>query len=116
MKKHNYGHIVTISSAAGLFGIPNLVPYCATKFAVRGLMEALDEELRTDKKNEVKTTTIYPFMVNTGLCKNPYNRFEKYFPMVQAGDAAKAIMDAQRRELKDVSIPKFIFYTDRILR
>lgn len=42
------GHIVAISSMAGLCGLTNLVPYCATKFAVRGLMEALYEELRED--------------------------------------------------------------------
>lgn len=40
------GHIVAISSMAGICGLTNLVPYCATKFAVRGLMEALHEELR----------------------------------------------------------------------
>lgn len=42
------GHIVAISSMAGICGLTNLVPYCATKFAVRGLMEALFEELRQD--------------------------------------------------------------------
>lgn len=46
MKKQNRGHIVAISSIAGVVGLSNLVPYCATKFAVRGLMEALNEELR----------------------------------------------------------------------
>jgi len=36
MIEKNHGHIVALSSLAGLSGIPNLVPYCATKFAVRG--------------------------------------------------------------------------------
>ena len=40
------GHIVALSSCAGLFGVKNLVPYCGTKFAVRGIMYALSEELR----------------------------------------------------------------------
>lgn len=31
---------------AGAIGLPNLVPYCGSKFAVRGTMEALSEELR----------------------------------------------------------------------
>jgi len=40
MQEKNRGHIICLSSIAGLVGISNLVPYCATKFAVRGLMEA----------------------------------------------------------------------------
>ncbi len=40
------GHVIAMSSMAGLCGLNNLVPYCASKFAVRGLMEALTEEIR----------------------------------------------------------------------
>lgn len=40
------GHIVALCSIAGMSGLPNLVPYCSSKFAVRGYMEALTEELR----------------------------------------------------------------------
>lgn len=46
MQEKNRGHIICLSSIAGLVGISNLVPYCATKFAVRGLMESLHAELR----------------------------------------------------------------------
>lgn len=48
MLKKNKGHIVALSSVAGMAGLKNLVPYCGSKFAVRGLMEALSEELRHD--------------------------------------------------------------------
>lgn len=40
------GHIVALCSIAGLAGLKNLAPYCSSKFAVRGYMEALSEELR----------------------------------------------------------------------
>lgn len=46
MKQQNRGHIVALSSMAGMIGLPNLVPYSASKFAVRGLMEGLSNELR----------------------------------------------------------------------
>lgn len=36
MIEKNHGHIVTLSSMAGVIGVENLAPYCATKFAVRG--------------------------------------------------------------------------------
>ncbi|KAH9628422.1 hypothetical protein HF086_015952 [Spodoptera exigua] len=52
MMERNHGHIVAMSSMAGVVGLRNLVPYCATKFAVRGLMEALHEELREDKTKD----------------------------------------------------------------
>lgn len=50
MINRNHGHIVALSSMAGMVGLPYLVPYCASKFAVRGLMEALHEELREDAR------------------------------------------------------------------
>src|SRR4051812_39835681 len=40
------GSIVNTASAAGLFGIPEMAPYCASKWGVVGMTEALDAELR----------------------------------------------------------------------
>nr|CAD7592114.1 unnamed protein product [Timema genevievae] len=76
MINKNHGHIVALSSMAGLMGIANLVPYCASKYAVRGLMEAMAEELREGNHQlDVKFTTICPFIVDTGLCKKPRTRW-----------------------------------------
>jgi len=36
MIEKNHGHIVALSSIAGLIGIPYLAPYSATKHAVKG--------------------------------------------------------------------------------
>ena len=58
MIEDNYGHIVAISSINGLIPIKNLVPYCSTKFAVRGLMECLFEELRLNSNGKSKVTYI----------------------------------------------------------
>ncbi|KAK4336826.1 hypothetical protein RND71_043947 [Anisodus tanguticus] len=41
MREKNFGHIVTISSLAGLTGAVQLVDYCASKFAAVGFLEAL---------------------------------------------------------------------------
>ena len=40
------GYVVSLASVAGYIGAPNMVPYAASKFAVRGMMEALYMELR----------------------------------------------------------------------
>uniref|UniRef100_A0A2M4BUL3 Short-chain dehydrogenase/reductase 3 n=2 Tax=Anopheles marajoara TaxID=58244 RepID=A0A2M4BUL3_9DIPT len=117
MLKQNRGHIVVLSSIAGMIGFKYLVPYCGTKFAVRGIMEALSEELRADPtKPNIKFTTIYPYMVDTGLCKRPYTRFPSLLKMVKPDDAAAAIIDAQRRGLTEASIPKYLLYLNTWFR
>ena len=40
------GHVVNTASAAGLFPIPGIAPYCAAKHAVTVLTEVLDQDLR----------------------------------------------------------------------
>jgi len=46
MEKQQKGHIVLISSGAGLIGIYGYTPYSPTKFALRGLAESLRGELK----------------------------------------------------------------------
>ena len=45
MKKQKSGHIITISSIAGLLGVPMNAVYSSSKFAVYGLSESLAPEL-----------------------------------------------------------------------
>lgn len=56
------GHIVNIASVAGLVGTPQISVYNATKFAVRGLSEAMMKELRPQG---IKVTCFYPGSVET---------------------------------------------------
>jgi NAD(P)-dependent dehydrogenase (short-subunit alcohol dehydrogenase family) len=46
MRKRRKGCIVNVSSLGGLRGMPALGQYCATKFAVEGLSEALRQEVQ----------------------------------------------------------------------
>jgi len=66
MLEDDHGHIVTISSAAGLTGAPYLVDYSASKFAAVGFDEALRLELKK-MGSSVKTTCVCPFFINTGM-------------------------------------------------
>ncbi|OFV88492.1 MAG: oxidoreductase [Acidobacteria bacterium RBG_16_68_9] len=58
------GHVVNVSSAAGLSASAILVAYSATKFAVLGLSEAIREELRP---HGIGVTAICPGIINTPI-------------------------------------------------
>lgn len=57
MIEKNHGHVVALSSMAGIIGLENLVPYCATKFAVRGKNDkkSLYIIVRNEQKKSVST-------------------------------------------------------------
>jgi short-subunit dehydrogenase len=44
MQNQGSGHIVNVSSIAGLMGLPQMAAYCASKFALIGLTESLRRE------------------------------------------------------------------------
>ncbi|KAH8396425.1 hypothetical protein KR222_010069, partial [Zaprionus bogoriensis] len=117
MIERNEGSFVALSSCAGLFGLPNLVPYCGTKFAVRGYMSALAEELRQkNPQSNIKLTTIYPYMIDTGLCKNPRYRFPNLFKLISPKVAAASIIEAQRQGLEEAAIPRHFVAVEKIGR
>ncbi|MGV0811222.1 SDR family NAD(P)-dependent oxidoreductase [Mycolicibacterium boenickei] len=61
------GHVVNLSSAAGLLANPQLTAYSATKFAVLGLSEALRMEL---KPQGIGVTAVCPGIINTAITQN----------------------------------------------
>jgi NADP-dependent 3-hydroxy acid dehydrogenase YdfG len=63
MLERGTGHILATSSVSGYKTFPSTGVYCATKFAVRAIMETLREELA----GKIKVTTIYPGAVVTEL-------------------------------------------------
>jgi butyryl-CoA dehydrogenase len=60
-------HIINISSVFGIIGVKEQVPYCTTKFAVRGFTEALRMELRG---TNISTTCVHPGGIDTNIVKN----------------------------------------------
>lgn len=67
MKQKNHGHIISISSSAGLFGVSSLMDYCASKFGAIGIHESLTAELFVENVSGVKTTAVCPFFIHTGM-------------------------------------------------
>jgi NAD(P)-dependent dehydrogenase (short-subunit alcohol dehydrogenase family) len=67
MKAAQSGHIVNLSSIAGLEGLPQVAAYCGAKHAVRGITQSLFKELREDG---IKVTGVYPGSVKTDFFNN----------------------------------------------
>jgi NAD(P)-dependent dehydrogenase (short-subunit alcohol dehydrogenase family) len=60
--------LLNTASAAGIYGTGGLAIYSATKFAVRGLTEALDGEWATDG---IKVRSLMPGFIDTPLLHGP---------------------------------------------
>ncbi len=67
MMEKKAGHIVNMASAAGLLAVPGVSAYTASKFAVVGFTEALRMELRKMGMKKIRTTTVCPSTVTTGM-------------------------------------------------
>jgi len=67
LAEHNGGHIVNTASMAGLVGMQWLGIYCASKFAVVGLTEALQREL---KPAGIGVSVLCPMIVATNINEN----------------------------------------------
>ncbi|KFB37321.1 AGAP002926-PA-like protein [Anopheles sinensis] len=66
MIRRRKGHIVAISSLAGYIAPGWAKTYATTKFAIRGFMDALEDDLYLRGQSEhVRTTTIFPQAFNT---------------------------------------------------
>ena len=107
--------IVNIASIGGKITVPHLAPYCASKFALVGLSNALGVELASDG---VKVTTVCPGLLRTGShvqakFKGQHAKEFDWFAMsnnvpgfsVSAGYAAEKIVEACRRGQPELTFP-----------
>jgi all-trans-retinol dehydrogenase (NAD+) len=105
MLERNSGHVVTISSAAGIIGVTGLADYSASKFAVFGFDEAIRMELRR-LKSRVKTTVVCPFFIDTGMFRGIKTRVPLLFPVLKSSRAARRIVQAVLRDKPRLIMPR----------
>jgi 3-oxoacyl-[acyl-carrier protein] reductase len=105
MIENQSGNIINISSTAGERGFASGSAYCASKFAVLGLTEALMQEVR---KHNIRVVALTPSTVNTDLAKNLGLKIGDQEHMMQPEDVAELIIAAlklpQRVFLKSAGI------------
>ena len=91
MLKRSKGQIIMVSSAAGVYGYPNETIYTSTKFALRGLAQALDKEFR---EKGIKSCAFCPGAGITEFAIG-YGRTEEQMAksgMLTAQDVANALL------------------------
>ncbi|MBA4111343.1 MAG: short-chain dehydrogenase [Leptothrix sp. (in: Bacteria)] len=66
LKRAGEGHVVNLSSLAGLMAAPSQAPYNASKFAVRGFTESLRQELDLEACG-VSATCVHPGGIRTNI-------------------------------------------------
>jgi NADP-dependent 3-hydroxy acid dehydrogenase YdfG len=88
MKQQRAGHIINISSIAGLQAVVEGSGYSATKFAVRAISQSIFRELRPFN---IKVTTIYPGSTNTAFFDKIEHKLN-YEDMIQPEELVKSIV------------------------
>ncbi len=63
MRRRGFGRIVNVASIGGRIAVPHLAPYCASKFALVGLSDAVRTEL---DQYGIRVTTVSPGLMRTG--------------------------------------------------
>jgi NAD(P)-dependent dehydrogenase (short-subunit alcohol dehydrogenase family) len=96
MRRQGEGRIVNISSIGGRIGLPHLVPYSASKFALTGLSDGLRYELTRDN---ILITTVCPGLMRTGSPLNATfkgNHPQEYAWFAISDSLPLAAIDAER--------------------
>lgn len=73
-RKQRFGRIVNVSSIAGKFSMPYMGAYCASKFALEALSDALRLEL---SDRNIYVSIIEPGVIKTKFSENALKVFEK---------------------------------------
>lgn len=90
------GHLVNISSVFGLVSMPGQSMYNAAKYAVRGLSEAVREEMLV-AGHPVGVTVVHPGGIKTAIARNArYSAVENAVESAQRFDEKLARMTPER--------------------
>ena len=100
MRPRGRGHLVNVASAAGKGGFPGIATYCATKFGVVGLTEALSRELHG---TGIDVSCVMPAVVRTELTDGVQDHWMMKTSTPE--DVADAIVRALHRPRLDVYVP-----------
>lgn len=111
MFEQKSGHFLVVSSVSGIYGVPKLSSYSASKHALHGFFESLRAEIA---KDNIKITMVVPGFVKTNITANALTGDgSKYGKMMQVHKrgmdpayVAATIIDAASKNKEEVLIGK----------
>lgn len=106
MRAARRGVIVNVGSIAGLFAIPLMSTYSATKWAVTGLSESLNAELSSEG---IHVGVVCPAIVETPLVSREEERTGLSVPermTLKPETVAKEVLEVIRKEQDVVAVPR----------
>jgi NAD(P)-dependent dehydrogenase (short-subunit alcohol dehydrogenase family) len=105
MRRQGSGRIVNVSSIAGHVAVPLLGAYCSSKFALRALTEAMDNEVR---RFGVRAVLVEPGVIRTGFGKRSLAEAQAQNPGLGGPYAPMYARWMERRMLERGAHPRVI--------
>jgi len=91
-----HSRVINLSSASAIYGQPDIATYSASKFAIRGLTEALDNEW---KVQGIRVLDIMPLFVKTAMVTDmKAASFRKMGAKLTPNDVAKTIFQVAKQK------------------
>lgn len=106
MIRQKRGHIVNISSAAGMVGNPKMSVYAASKWAVLGWSDSLRLEMEKLGTN-VKVTGVTPYYISTGMFDGV--RTSIFVPMNKPEPTVRKIIRGIEKNKLHVRMPLIVY-------
>ncbi len=111
MRKFGHGHIIATSSIGGTFAMRGSSVYSATKFALRGFLSGLQQELLP---YGVKVSGLYPGAIDTPMLRYEATNGGSPLNFLNKPKTVKDVGDAFMRTLKTGQLETYTPYSDSI--
>ena len=111
------GHIVNVSSLAGVSAVPDMAVYCASKAALHHYTAVLQRELQRDRSPVGATLVTFGEVAGTHMMEQARQSpiieavsvrlaRSKILPMITPADAARAVADAVHQQAQYVAVTR----------
>ncbi|HBS03332.1 MAG TPA: hypothetical protein DEA96_00095 [Leptospiraceae bacterium] len=113
MLEKGQGHIINLTSPAGYFPFPYMVPYTAARFAITGLSQSLHEEY---SRRGIGITLLCPAQVDTGyFTQNDadmgwYPRLARIFPVLKPEEVAIQAVKCIKKNKREKIFPFLLWF------
>jgi len=111
MKDRRRGHILATSSVGGILALPGSSVYSATKFALRGFLCSLHQELQG---SGVKVSGLYPGAIDTEMLRHEAVSGGSPLNFLGEPKTVEDVADAFMKTLKTGQLEAYIPYSDSI--